>query len=186
MKNTVKARLEEVYDELKWLYMELYNNDQEAFSYFTEMLMRSYEGRRAGLKKMDEARLADPDWYRSNKIMGMMLYVDLFAGDLTGVKERLSYFEELGINYIHLMPLLDTVPEKSDGGYAVTDFRKVREDLGTMKDLEELSKACHKRGISLCLDFVMNHTGDEHAWAKAARAGDPVAKGRYFFFDILH
>ena len=183
MKNTVKARLEEVYDELKWLYMELYNNDQEAFSYFTDMLMRSYDGRRAGLKKMDEARLADPDWYRSNKIMGMMLYVDLFAGDLAGVKERLSYFEELGINYIHLMPLLDTVPEKSDGGYAVTDFRKVREDLGTMKDLEELSKACHKRGISLCLDFVMNHTGDEHAWAKAARAGDTVAKGRYFFFD---
>ena len=113
----------------------------------------------------------------------MMLYVDAFAGNLSGVKERLPYLEECGINYLHLMPLLKTVKGRSDGGYAVADFRTVQPELGTMEELEDLADTCHKRGISLCLDFVMNHTGEDHPWAKAARAGDPVARSRYFFYD---
>ncbi|MBR0375171.1 MAG: amylosucrase, partial [Firmicutes bacterium] len=90
---------------------------------------------------------------------------------------------ECGVNYLHLMPLLQTDPDRSDGGYAVTDFRKVQPELGTMGDLEALADLCHSRGICLCLDFVMNHTGDKHPWAQAARAGDQLARSRYFFFD---
>ena len=115
----------------------------------------------------------------------MMLYVENFAGDLEGVRQRLDYFKECGVKYVHLMPLLDTSEDesRSDGGYAVSNFRKVRADLGTMEDLEKLAGDCHKRGIRICLDFVMNHTSDEHEWARAARSGDPVAQDRYFFYD---
>ena len=158
---TFEKRLAECYDELKWLYCELYRNDTQAFDYFVEMLRRSYGERKAALRKLDAARLAEPDWYRSNRLLGMMLYVDAFAGNLDGVKKQLKYIKECGVNYIHLMPLLKTVKGKSDGGYAVADFRTVQPELGTMKDLEKLADACHKKGISLCLDFVMNHTSEE-------------------------
>lgn len=179
----VEQRLAACYDELKWLYCELYHNDRTAFDYFVEMLRRSEADRKAELRAIDERRLADPGWYRSNKLLGMMLYTSAFAGDLKGVREKLPYLEECGVNYLHLMPLLRTVKGRSDGGYAVADFRAVQPELGTMDDLETLADACHERGMSVCLDFVMNHTSEDHAWAKAARAGDPVARSRYFFYD---
>src|SRR5699024_10836952 len=119
----------------------------------------------------------------SSEMLGMMLYPSCFAGTLNGVREKLTYLKECGINYLHLMPLLDSPPGKSDGGYAVSDFRRVRPDLGTMEDLEALADACRRRNIALCLHFVLNHTSEEHPWAKAARAGDPVARSRYFFYD---
>ena len=183
-KSSFDIRLEKYYDELKWLYMELYN-DEEAFEYFLNMLRRSFKERKASLRSVDVRRSAHPDMHHSNKMMGMMLYTENFAGDLPGVRERLDYLRECGVKYLHLMPLLDTPADsaRSDGGYAVSDFRKVRSDLGTMEDLEKLTGDCHKRGIRVCLDFVMNHTSDEHEWAKAARAGDPEAQSRYFFYD---
>jgi len=182
-KGAFDARLAGHYDELKWLYCELYHNDMAAFEYFCGMLRRCWEERGSALRALDEARLAEGGWYRSNRLMGMMLYPSAFAGTLKGVRERLDYIEECGVNYLHLMPLLDSPEGKSDGGYAVSDFRRVRPDLGTMDGLEELASACHRRGIVLCLDFVMNHTSEEHEWAKAARAGDPAARSRYFFYD---
>ena len=132
---------------------------------------------------MDREREEDPQWYKGNRMVGMMMYVDAFAGDLNGVLKHLDYIEECGVNYLHLMPLLDTPEGRSDGGYAVSDFRKVRPDLGTMEDLECLAKECHKRGVSICLDFVMNHTSEDHEWARKAKAGDPEYQSRYFFYD---
>ena len=170
-------------DELKWLYCELYHNDMRAFEYFIDMLRNRYKERKSSLCKRDAARLADPDWYRSEKLLGMMLYVDCFAGNLKGVQEKLPYLKECGVNYLHLMPLLKTVKGRSDGGYAVADFREVQPELGTMAHLERLADACHENGISVCLDFVMNHTSEEHRWAKAARAGSVVDQARYFFYD---
>ena len=183
-KSSFDIRLEKYYDELKWLYMELYN-DEEAFEYFLNMLRKSFRERKSSLRSVDARRSANPDMHHSNKMMGMMLYTENFAGNLPGVRDRLDYLRECGVKYLHLMPLLDTPADsaRSDGGYAVSDFRKVRSDLGTMEDLEKLTGDCHKRGIRVCLDFVMNHTSDEHAWAKAARAGDPEAQSRYFFYD---
>ena len=178
------VRLEQHYDELRGLYMDIYH-DEEAFDYFLKMLRQSFKERRKTLRDVDARRDLNPNMHHSNKMIGMMLYTEKFAENLQGVREKLDYFKECGIKYVHLMPLLDSSEDsaRSDGGYAVSDFRKIRPDLGTMEDLEMLTRDCHKRGIRICLDFVMNHTSDEHEWAKAARAGDPMAQDRYFFYD---
>ncbi len=175
-------RLERHLDELKWLYMELYNSEEQ-FEALKSGLYQFYQERRAGLKKLDEEREQDKHWYRRNGMLGMMLYTEQFTGNLKGVKKKLPYIKKCNVNYVHLMPLLDTVEGRSDGGYAVADFRKVQEKLGTMEDLEQLSMACHRQGISLCLDFVMNHTSEDHEWAKRARAGEKEYRDRYFFYD---
>ena len=183
MNPVFSRRMAERYEELKSLYSGLYHNDLAAFDYFCGMLERSFNSRKASLRALDAKRLDDPDWFRSNKLMGMMLYVSAFAGNLRGVRKKLPYFEECGVNYLHLMPLLESPRDRSDGGYAVADFRRIQPELGTMDDLESLADDCREKGISLCLDFVMNHTSEEHAWARAARAGDEIARGRYFFYD---
>ena len=177
-----ETRLGRHMDELKWLYMELYDS-QEHFQDLLKNLKQFYEERKAPLKALDQAREKEPGWYRKNGMLGMMLYVDQFAGTLNGVREKLEYIKRCNVNYVHLMPLLDTVEGRSDGGYAVADFRKVQEKLGTMEDLERLADECHRDGISLCLDFVMNHTSEDHEWAKRARAGEKEYQDRYFFFD---
>ncbi len=175
-------RMQKNQDELRWLYMELYNNDS-MYAELCETIHGFYEERNRTLRSMDRKREADPEWYKKNDLLGMMLYIENFGGTIKGVEERLDYIEECNVNYIHLMPFLDTVPGRSDGGYAVKDFRKVREDLGTMKDLDHLTAAYHKKGINVCMDFVMNHTSEEHEWAKRARKGEGEYMRRYFFFD---
>lgn len=177
-----QERLNRHHDELRWLYMELYEND----SMFAELLanMRTFWlERNEALKTRDESREADPGWYKQNDMLGMMLYIDNFAGNMKGVESRLDYIEKCNVNYIHLMPFLETPEGRSDGGYAVSDFRKVQEKLGTMEDLENLTAACHDKGINVCMDFVMNHTSEEHEWAKKARRGDGEYMSRYFFYD---
>ena len=169
--------------ELNALYRELYPDGDQAYDHFIQMLESMYESRPDSLKSLDEARLHDPHWYMGHDLTGMLMYVKAFAGTLSGVREKLDYIEECGVNYLHLMPLLESPEGRSDGGYAVADFRKVQPELGTMEDLAGLADDCHKRGIAVCLDFVMNHTSEDHAWAKAARAGDPEAQSRYFFYD---
>ena len=175
-------RLEVVEDELKWLYMELYD-DKQAYEYFCSMLHRMYEARKPALKKQDESRLADPGWFRRRDILGMQMYPGCYARTLKGVSRHLDYLQESGVNYLHLMPLLQSPHQHSDGGYAVADFRTVDPELGTMEDLERLAGQCRRRNILLCLDFVMNHTSDEHEWAKRARAGEKEYQNRYFFYD---
>ena len=170
-------------DELKWLYCELYRNDLKAYNYFTEMLYRLWLQRPEKLKRMDRAREECPSWYRGHEMVGMLMYVKAFAGTLRGVRSKLDYLTEAGVNYLHLMPLLESPEGRSDGGYAVSDFRKVQPDLGTMDDLAALTDACHDRGIAVCLDFVMNHTSEDHEWARRARAGEKEFQNRYFFYD---
>lgn len=185
VKNTAEytKRFDERYDELKWLYCELYNNNMEAFDWLCDSLYGYYQERNADLKKLDRSRVKNPDWYKQNDLLGMMMYTNAFAGTLKGVKEKLPYVKSCGVNYLHFMPLLESPKGRDDGGYAVADFRKVKPELGTMEDLEDLTAECHRQGISCCLDFVMNHTSEDHEWAMAARNGDPVARSRYFFYD---
>ena len=178
-----KERLSAHYDELKWLYFELYYSDKKAFDYFCGMLHTCYAERPASLKRWDAVRESLPGWYKGNEVLGEVMYVNAFAGNLKGVKKHLDYLEESGVNYLHLMPLLESPEGRSDGGYAVSDFRRVEPALGTMEDLADLSEECHRRGISVCLDFVMNHTSEDHEWAKRARAGETEYQDRYFFFD---
>ena len=171
-------------DELRWLYMELYDNGS-MYAELCDYLYVFYMERSNTLKNRDAKREDNPDWYKQNDMLGMMFYIDNFAENMKGVREKLDYIEKCNVNYIHLMPFLDTPSDlsRSDGGYAVSDFRKVRSDLGTMEDLEALTVACHKKNINVCMDFVMNHTSEEHEWARKARQGEGEYMSRYFFFD---
>ena len=170
-------------EELKWLYLELYQGDEGAYDSFVGMLYRMYEARPEAMRRIDRQRLENPAWYKGRDLLGMLMYVGAFAGNLEGVREKLPYVEECGVNYLHLMPLLESPAGRSDGGYAVADFRKVQPELGTMEELAALAEACHERGISVCLDFVMNHSSEDHEWARRARAGEREYQERYFFYD---
>lgn len=175
-------RMEKHQDELRWLYMELYGNDA-MYAELCEQMHDYYLKRSTELKKRDIKKEKNPDWFKEKEMLGMMLYIDNFAGNLKGVEKKLAYLKECNVNCLHLMPFLDTPKGKSDGGYAVADFRKVRPDLGTMKDLARLTEKCHENGMNVCMDFVMNHTSEEHEWAKRARAGEGEYISRYFFYD---
>lgn len=177
-----EARLARHHDELRWLYMELYDNGA-MFAELCDQMRAYFDARPRELKRLDDEREAEGAWWRGRDMLGMQMYIDNFAGTIKGVEERLDYLERCHVNYVHLMPFLDTPADKSrsDGGYAVADFRRVRPDLGTMEDLSHLARTCHARGISLCMDFVMNHTSEDHEWARRARAGEGEYMSRYFF-----
>lgn len=177
-----QKRLERHHDELRWLYMELYDNGS-MFAELCECMKQFYLERDKSLKIRDLERETDQSWYKQNDMLGMMFYIDNFAGNMKGVETKLDYIEQCNVNYIHLMPFLDTPKGRSDGGYAVSDFRKVQPKLGSMEDLDSLTAACHKKGINVCMDFVMNHTSEDHEWAKKARQGIGEYMSRYFFYE---
>ena len=170
------------HDELRWLYMELYGNEA-MFAELTSQMYEFYQARKASLKNRDEKREKNPDWFKKNDMLGMMLYIDNFAGNIKGVQEKLDYLKSCNVNCVHLMPFLDSPKGRSDGGYAVADFRKVKPELGTMEDLARLTEKCHQKDMNVCMDFVMNHTSEDHEWAKRARQGDGEYMSRYFFYD---
>ena len=175
-------RLARHHDELRWLYMELYDNG-DMFAELCDQMKRFYDGRTPKLRALDAEREAAGAWYRASDMLGMQMYIDNFAGTIKGVEKKLNYIQQCNVNYIHLMPFLDTPADKSrsDGGYAVSDFRRVNPELGTMDDLAHLADKCHDKGISLCMDFVMNHTSEDHEWARRARTGEGEYMNRYFF-----
>lgn len=148
-----------------------------------EAAANGYRERSAELKALDARREADLRWYQDHRMVGGVCYVSQFAGTLTGIHDRVDYFNELGLTYLHLMPLFRTPPPPDDGGYAVSSYREVDAELGTMDDLRELAATLRANGISLVLDFVFNHTASDHDWALKARAGDPFYQGYYFMFD---
>ena len=131
---------------------------------------------------MDQVRTLTPDWFQAPSMLGYAAYADRFATDLAGVADRIGYLRELGVSYLHLMPLLRPRPGDSDGGYAVADYRSVRPDLGTMADLRRLAGQLRAAGISLVLDLVLNHVAREHPWAQAARAGDEYYRAFFHTF----
>ena len=135
------------------------------------------------LAHLDLVRTLDPQWFQSPTMVGYAAYADRFAGDLTGVGEQVGYLRELGVTYLHLMPLLRPRAGDNDGGYAVVDYRTVRPDLGTIADLRALAATLRSNGISLVLDLVLNHVAREHGWAVAARAGDARRRAYFHVFD---
>ena len=176
------ARYAKCKDELAWLYQELYRS-QWHYDDLIRNLDAMQAGRSAELKKLDQRREQDPDWFRRRNMLGVTMYTDLFAGDLKGLIKKLGYLSEQGITYLHLMPLLKMPHPNNDGGYAVEDFRMVDPALGTTDDLAALTSALRRRGISLCMDFVINHTADTHDWAMRAKAGDPEYMARYHCYE---
>lgn len=176
------ARLARHRDEFESLFRMLYGDSPE-LAVFENAMAEAYAARPADLKKLDIEREQDPDWYKRGDMFGMTMYTDLFAGDLKKLAGRIDYLKEQKLTYLHLMPLLTMPHPDNDGGYAIEDFDTVDPLLGTNEDLAALTKKLRKAGISLCLDFVMNHTASSHRWAKAAMAGDPEYQDYYFCYD---
>lgn len=143
---------------------------------------QSYSKRATRLKNTDAEREQNPDWILSHKQVGGVCYVDLFAGDLQGLKKKIPYFKELGLTYLHLMPLFKCPEGKSDGGYAVSSYRDVNPALGTIDDLQDVIAALHAEGISVVVDFIFNHTSNEHKWAVECAAGNPMYDNFYYIF----
>lgn len=135
------------------------------------------------LRHRDLARDLEPDWFQRPDMVGYVFYLDRFNGNLRGVLEKLDYLAELGVTYVHVMPCLMPRPGDSDGGYSVMDYRAINPALGTMEDLEAVTAALRRRGISLCLDLVLNHTAKEHDWALRARAGQKHYRDYYWMFE---
>lgn len=160
----------------------LYPLDAALLAHITSLLADAAAQRPATLRLLDSERELQPDWFQQATMVGSQLYVDLFNKTLRGVLDQLPYLQELGVNYVHLMPLLSPRSGPNDGGYAVRDYRAVDPRLGSLEDLRAVAAAFHAAGMTLCLDVVVNHTAREHAWAQAAQAGDPGYQDYYLTF----
>ena len=178
-------RLSAHFPRLFKLLFEVYGARYD-FIYHVDALLRAmadaWLARPEDLRELDERREAEPGWFHDQRMLGGVCYVDLFAGDLKGVRRRLPYFQELGLTYLHLMPLFKAPEGNSDGGYAVSSYREVEPKLGTMTGLRGLARDLRSAGISLAVDFVFNHTSNEHEWAQKALSGDPEYRDFYYFF----
>ena len=158
--------------------------DYDAFCAELEAALREgWAARPADLKRLDLMRDLEPDWFQRSGMAGYVFYIDRFAGTLAGVHDRLDYLRDLGISYVHLMPCLMPRPGDSDGGYSVMDYRQINPAFGRMADLTRLAGSLRERGMSLCVDLVLNHTAQEHDWARRAAAGDPDYQDMYLMFD---
>lgn len=171
---------------LESLYDEVYGNHPQRNKYFSrliENIIRAYKKRPAPLVQRDEQKEKAGHWFLDNQLAGMSLYVDRFCGNLKQLQKKLPYFEDLGINLLHLMPIFESPAGESDGGYAVSNFRKVDHRFGTISELKKLQQQMQVKNMYLMLDIVLNHTSHRHEWAVKARQGDPVYQDYFYFFD---
>jgi amylosucrase len=178
-------RLQDNFPSLFSIYYRLYSNHYDFFYHLQDLLYtlaNMWTNRPSELKLLDIDRERKPDWFQSQEMLGGVCYVDLFAETLNGVREKIHYFKELGLTYLHLMPLFRVPEGENDGGYAVSSYREVDPRLGTMEQLSDLAADLRNAGISLVLDLVFNHTSDEHEWAKKAIDGDLDYQDYYWVF----
>lgn len=175
----ILTRFDRWIDDLWDGLVDVYN-PTELLPKLIDVIIQVHKNRSPKLRKRDQNRILNPDWFQDNKAIGYVAYTDLFAKNLMGVQNRIDYLNTLGITYLHLMPLLTPRPGENDGGYAVMDYKSVRSDLGTMNDFANLAENLHDNGISLTLDLVLNHVAKEHEWAMKAKAGE--AKYHDYFY----
>lgn len=181
---SLRLRLDRYGPELRESLGEVYGDQaNQTYQRLVELAERAIAERSEDLKVLDEARLLSPDWLQQPRMVGYVCYTERFAGTLNRIADHLDYLESLGVTYLHLMPLLRPRPGENDGGYAVADYRSVREDLGTMADLSDLAARLRERGISLVVDLVLNHVTPEHEWAQRAKAGEQKYRDYFLVFD---
>jgi amylosucrase len=173
----LQTNLVDIYEPLERVYGE------DLLDRLVRVALDAAADRPAELRELDRKREIDRHWYQRARMVGYVCYADRFAGSLSGIVDRLDYLDELGVTYLHLMPLLKPRPGENDGGYAVMDYRAVDPRLGSMDDLTALARAARERDISLCVDLVLNHTAKEHPWAQGWLAGDPAYDDFYLAFD---
>ncbi|QGQ21479.1 DUF3459 domain-containing protein [Gimesia benthica] len=180
-----ELRLDEHWRPLFRLLFELYHSRYDFFFHIEHVLLtaaRAWAERREELCELDRHRINEPNWFQSERINGGALYVDLFGENLSKLREHVGYFKDLGLTYLHLMPLFAVRPGNNDGGYAISTYRSVDPRLGTIEDLRLFAADLRKAGISLVLDFVFNHTADDHEWARLAQAGNREFQEYYYIF----
>src|SRR4051794_9441368 len=164
------VRFERFFTELRDPLFALYGADSrfpDAWKRLLRAIAAPAASRPAELRALDHEREITPDWLQREQAVGYVTYVDRFAGDLAGVRSKLPYLRELGVTYLHLMPLLHARPAPNDGGYAVVDYGAVEPSLGTMDDLRALASGLRQAGMALCIDVVLNHTAAEHEWTSS-------------------
>lgn len=112
-------------------------------------------------------QLAESQWYDSANFY--QVYPRSFkdsngdgVGDLQGIKSKLQYIKDLGIDGVWLSPIYKS--PMADFGYDISDFRDIHEEFGTLQEFDDLLNQCNKLGLKLVLDFVPNHSSDEHEW----------------------
>ncbi len=154
----------------------------EALPELLRIMAAQHNARSEDLRQRDRQRVLEPDWFQKPSTVGYVCYTDLFAKNLKGLNKRIGYLQEMGVSYLHLMPILKPRPGANDGGYAVMDYRALREDLGTMDELRSTAKKLHESGISLTLDLVLNHVAQEHEWAEKAKAGDKKYRDYFYVY----
>ena len=184
-RDVFEERFDRHFPALFRLFHDLYGARPDWLDQLTDLVMqsaRSWAERPAPLKGLDAEREHNSGWFQSNTMLGGVCYVDRYAMDLEGVRARIPYFKELGLTYLHLMPLFLAPEPHSDGGYAVSSYRDVNPRLGTMEQLRDLAAELRANGISLVVDFIFNHTSDEHEWARKAAAGEPAYSDYYWIF----
>lgn len=184
-----ESRLHNHWPRLFALLIRLYGHHYDFFYHMEQLLVdcaRNWIERPAGLKYLDMQREADPLWFQSEKMIGGVIYVDLFSDNLSKLQEHIDYFKTLGLTYLHLMPIFAVPRGNNDGGYAVSDYRSINPALGAMDELTHLAERLRREGMSLVLDFVFNHTSDEHRWAQKAKDGDPYYQDYYYMFPDRH
>jgi amylosucrase len=168
------------------LYSKMYGHRADAESWYNKILttiINNFKERSEVLRKLDLQKLDKGIWFLSNEVVGMSLYVDRFCGSIKNLEGKLDYFDELGINFLHLMPIMESPEEESDGGYAVSDFRNVDKKFGTISDLRSLDDKMKEKGMYLMLDIVLNHTSSQHEWAIKASEGDLQYQNYFYMFD---
>ena len=190
--NPEKANLKELFDLrlsanlsiIQNLFLSLYPESslQNSFPLLLELLPELYKKRPKNLKIQDLRRLKHANWYKSEKMVGMQLYVDHFNKDLKGLETKIPYFEKLGVNLIHIMPVTTRPKGENDGGYAVNSYTQVDKKYGSKEDLLNLTKKLRSKNMHLMMDFVVNHTSDEFPWAKKAMAGDKKYQDYYYTY----
>ncbi|KAJ9636915.1 uncharacterized protein PV06_08252 [Exophiala oligosperma] len=167
------------------IFAELYGYRHDCLDQLVDLMLmcgKSWMERDPELQKLDKARELDPEWYLSNQMLGGVCYVDRYAKNLDGIRAKIPYFQELGLTYLHLMPLFESPRPLNDGGYAVSSYRDVEPALGDIHQLKALATELRKAGISLVLDLVFNHTSNEHRWARKAAEGDQEHSAMYWIF----
>ena len=180
------TRLGKAYHKLEELFFSIYEKNRVNEAYFQKLLEalgEKYVERVDDLKKIDIEREENKEWFMNPNWVGTMLYTDRYNKDLKGFIKKIDYLEELGINYVHLMPLLSMPKGENDGGYAVSDYKTVDKKFGTMKDIENISKIFREKNMLLELDLVLNHTSNEHEWAKKALNGEKEFQDMYYMYD---
>ncbi|HAX73164.1 MAG TPA: alpha-amylase [Firmicutes bacterium] len=178
-----EKRLNAQYDQLKWTYHYVYDQygaTDDDFESLIQVIKTKSMQRSNDLKALDNR---NRQWFMSENMVGMMLYVDLFGGDLNQLINKIPYFKELGITYVHLMPLLKPRDGENDGGYAVEDYREIDPKLGTMEDFIKMLSEFRKANIAVCIDYVLNHTAKEHEWAKLALQGQYFYQQMYMMYE---